>query len=305
MDKALIITPFYRPNIGGAETFASDLFFVLSKKYDVDMCTIKWDKPIIWQGMNLLKAFQLIRELFPEVRRKVKNQNYVKIYALGLIPSFICWLLNIRFSAIILALYDFKKPHWLYTRILNKAEKVFVEGKKGWEDMIFLGVYPEKIKNFQHWVDQTKFYYVPKNNETLKVLFVGRPIRIKGKHIIQECEQSTIGIEYEYIENVPYDSFAAYYQSADVVVVPSLYSEGFSRVVVEAASCGCALVVSNKGALPELVRGFGIVIPPFAHEFKQVLVELNQNKQKLFSMQLKALKHSKEHFSDENAEVFF
>ncbi len=304
MEKALIITPFYFPNRGGAETFASDLFFALSKKYDVEICTIKWDRPIVWEGMNLFKAFKLIRKLLPEVVRMNKSQDYQKVYALGLIPSFICWVLNIKFSAIMLALYDFTKPHILYTRILNKAETVFVEGKKGMEDMLFLGVKPEKIKKFQHWVDQKRFCFIPRNNLETKVLFVGRPIRIKGKHIIQECEQSTTGIEYEYIENVSYDNLAPYYQSADVVVVPSLYSEGFSRVVVEAASCGCALVVSDKGALPELVRGFGITIPATPNDFRRVLIELKNDRQKLFNMQLRSLKYSKEHFSEKNAEVF-
>lgn len=305
MDKALIITPFYKPNIGGAETFASDLFFALSKKYDVEICTIKWEKPIIWEGMNFWKAFILIKKLLPEVINKIRRNNYTKIYALGLIPAFICWMLGIKFSAIILALYDFKKPHFLYTRILNAADYVFVEGKRGAEDMLKVSVKKDKIVMFQHWVDQERFCFKPRNNLDMKVLFVGRAIRIKGKHIIQDYESSTTGIEYEYIENVPYEDLHTYYQNADVVVVPSIYSEGFSRVVVEAASCGCALVVSDKGALPELVRGFGISIPPTPYDFRRILVELKLNRKKLFGMQLKSLKHSKEYFSEKNAEVFF
>ena len=34
-NKVLIITPFWKPNIGGAETFAEDLSKALSKKYIV------------------------------------------------------------------------------------------------------------------------------------------------------------------------------------------------------------------------------------------------------------------------------
>ncbi|MFZ2602715.1 MAG: glycosyltransferase family 4 protein [Candidatus Omnitrophota bacterium] len=304
MEKALIVTPFYKPNIGGGETFAEDLFWALSKKYKVGICTIKWDKQIIWQGMNLWKAFDLIKKLTPEVISKIRQNNYQKVYALGLISAFICWILGVKFSAIMLALYDFKKPHFLYTRILNAADKVFVEGNSGYEDMKSLGINDNKIILFQHWVDQNKFKYMPRNNEKMKVLFVGRPIKIKGKHIIKECENLTKDIIYEYIENVPYDLLASFYQSADVVVVPSLYSEGFSRVVVEAASCGCALLTSIRGALPELVKGFGIVIIPTPQRFALKLTELNNDRKRLFHLQLKSLKYSKEHFSEKNAEVF-
>lgn len=51
------------------------------------------------------------------------------------------------------------------------------------------------------------------------------------------------------------DLFAA----ADVVVVPSVWAEGFGLVAAEAMASGAAVVVSDAGALPEVVGPAGVV----------------------------------------------
>lgn len=302
MDKALIITPFYKPNIGGAETFAEDLAKALSNKYVVHICTIKWDKPILWQGLPYSKAFAMLHRLIISYFRMRKNK-YMKVYALGFIPSIVCYLYGIKFSAVILALYDIKK-HFLMKTVLNSAEKVFVEGEGGRTEMLGIGVNDEKLVKFNHWVDQVRFKYIPKNNKKMKVVFVGRPIKIKGRHIIEACQSITTGIEYEYIENCKYEDLPKHYQMADVCVVPSLYSEGFSRVVVESASCGCAVITSNKGSLPELVGKFGKHINPDPMSFAKELIKLKNNRRALETLQLNTAEYALENFSIKNAEVF-
>lgn len=303
MDKALIITPFSPLKIGGAESFAYDLAKAIIRKYPiVHISTMK--KQYIWQGMNYFKALKIIIPLLFATKKMLKNNQYAKVYALGLISSFICWLLRVKYSAIILALYDFKKPHFC-GRFLNKAENVFVEGIRGKVDMIMAGVPKDKIIKFQHWVEPGKFTYILKNNNKMKVLFVGRPIAIKGKQVIQECEKITRDIEYEYIENVSHQDMPKYYQVADVVVVPSLYSEGFSKVVIEAASCGCALIVSNRGALPEMVGAFGKVIEPTPENFADELNKLRNNRVVLEKIQTATALYALNNFSVKNAEVFY
>lgn len=303
MEKVLIVTPFFRPNIGGAETFAEDLAKALSKKYIVHICTIKWEKPIIWQGMDFKSGAILCYKLIGPLLKMSMKYKYSKIYALGLIPSFLCFLLRLKFNAVILALYDFKKPNFFRT-ILNRAEKIFVEGHRGKDDIFRLGVSEKKIVEFNHWVDQNIFQYDVRTNKRLKVLFVGRPIKIKGKHIIEECEKITEGIDYEYIENVPYSSLAKYYKMADVCVVPSLYSEGFSRVVVEAASCGCIVITSDRGSLPELVRDFGWYVEPTPQKFAETLNGLKVSRVFIESKQIRTALYAREHFGEKNSEVF-
>lgn len=54
---------------------------------------------------------------------------------------------------------------------------------------------------------------------------------------------------------------ADYMRAADIAVLPSLLKEQFGRVVAEAMGCACCVVVSDMGALPELVGDAGIIVP--------------------------------------------
>ena len=55
------------------------------------------------------------------------------------------------------------------------------------------------------------------------------------------------------------DSVPELLGSADIVVVPSEWAEAFGLVVAEAMACGAACLVSDAGALPEVVGEAGIV----------------------------------------------
>ena len=297
-DKALIITPFYKPNIGGAETFSEDLAKALSKKYVVHVCTIKRDKSTIFAGMDWKQAFFLTIKLGWSLWKLKRKYKYEKVYALGLMSCFICIMWHIKFESIIFNIFS---NRWI-SIILNHANKIFVEGITVESNLKSIGV--KRIIKFQHWCDQSIFTWKDRTNKNMKVLFVGRPIQEKGKHIIQECEKLTQGIEYEYIENIPFNELPKHYQMADVVVVPSLYNETFCRVVVEAASCGCALVVSNKGSLPEQVEGFGKTIEPTPENFRDILQKLNDNRVSLERIKLNTLVYAKKHFTESNADCF-
>lgn len=49
--------------------------------------------------------------------------------------------------------------------------------------------------------------------------------------------------------------------AADIVVTPSIWKEQYGRVVPEAMACGAALVVSDAGAIPELIGETGVKVP--------------------------------------------
>ncbi len=50
--------------------------------------------------------------------------------------------------------------------------------------------------------------------------------------------------------------------AADIVVAPSIWKEQYGRVVPESMACGCAVIVSDIGAMPELLGECGLKTSP-------------------------------------------
>lgn len=67
----------------------------------------------------------------------------------------------------------------------------------------------------------------------------------------------------EYIPRLGVDELVALYNSAQIVVSPSLY-EGFGLPAAEAMACGTAVVATTAGAFPEFIDDgrTGILVPP-------------------------------------------
>lgn len=61
------------------------------------------------------------------------------------------------------------------------------------------------------------------------------------------------------------EDLPAIYSLAEVYVFPSIYEE-FGIPVVEAMACGCPVVSSSTGAIPELVGNAALLCDPFDHE---------------------------------------
>lgn len=65
------------------------------------------------------------------------------------------------------------------------------------------------------------------------------------------------GEEVKYLGLLPHDKVSSFYQSIDVLVVPSLtkpfWKEQFGRVIVEAIAQGVYVIGSNSGAIPEVL----------------------------------------------------
>lgn len=64
-----------------------------------------------------------------------------------------------------------------------------------------------------------------------------------------------------FTEEVPDADLPAYYSGAECLVLPSR-AEGFGFPPLEAMACGCPVVVSTAGALPEIVGDAGLQVPP-------------------------------------------
>ncbi len=66
--------------------------------------------------------------------------------------------------------------------------------------------------------------------------------------------RATKHIFLKYIGNVSQQQLSRLYKNASVTVMPSTYPEAFGRVAMESLSCGTPSIVTNIGALPEIVE---------------------------------------------------
>ena len=77
-------------------------------------------------------------------------------------------------------------------------------------------------------------------------------------------EQLRIGDHVRLLGFVPDEELAALYSAAACFVMPSWY-EGFGIPIIEAMACGCPVVTSNAGCLPEVAGGAALLVEPSDH----------------------------------------
>ncbi len=85
-----------------------------------------------------------------------------------------------------------------------------------------------------------------------------------GGRSSQTIDELGLREHVEFVTGVPEQRIIELYSEASVAVVPSLY-EGFSLPAIEAMSCGCPLVATTGGAIPEVVGADGetaMLVPP-------------------------------------------
>lgn len=101
--------------------------------------------------------------------------------------------------------------------------------------------------------------------------------------------------------HLPNKSLATYYAFADVFVCPSIWEEPFGMVITEAMACGCAVVASNTGGIPEVVGDTGILVDPNnVSALKSAIIRILNNPQQKIAYGSKARKRAEDLFSWEN-----
>ena len=113
---------------------------------------------------------------------------------------------------------------------------------------------------------------------------------------LRHAQKQGIGAELELrsIGYVSQNDMGKLFRHAQAFVMPSLY-EGFGLPVLEAMSCGCAVITSNAGSLPEVAGdGAQTFAPSDVAGMSDALARLLCNPNELSLWRDRALKHSAE-----------
>ncbi len=96
----------------------------------------------------------------------------------------------------------------------------------------------------------------------LRIAGEGPDRDVLERHLVDAAPRATV----ELVGHLQGRDLASFYGSLDVLAVPSLPTEGwveqFGRSAVEAMASGVPVVASETGALPEVLAGAGLLVPP-------------------------------------------
>ena len=338
LKTVLIVSPFFSPNIGGVETHLDDLilslneaginsivstYMPLSRNVRIESKPEKRGQSVIyrakWFGIGLFdkiedKPIIVFPYLFIGLLLQtfwlthINRNKFQTFHAHGVVAGAIVVILSkiYRKKSVISihAFYEVVEKLFVkkvFKLIFNKIDVILTLSTQSKNQIISLGIAPNKIHKYTYWVNQEIFNIRSINlhkNKT-NILFVGRFIEKKGTNLLLELVKLSdkdsynftligSGPEYEKIKsyerefsnfnvlhNIPNEELPEYYKKADLLLIPSLYSEGMARVKMEAFSCGLPVIASDTPGLREdFDERYGMLVNPTVQEFYSAINEL-------------------------------
>jgi len=263
------------------------------------------------------------------------------IYAHGLSSALIGkWLKKIFGSRLVVAthaVYEMNPSSRVagFTRwILKSADKVLCLSDASVRELKKIGLEEDKLGRFRNWIQFHRFPLIEKQEAKkvkggegkFVVLFVGRMLKKKGIELLHEVARECVSdplmefwfvgvgpdedcIKQSSLPNVKFwgkvDNKELYwfYAAADVFCIPSLYEEGFGRVILEALACGTPVIGSNRGGILEVVTSeVGVVVEPTEENLLQAIKLLRNDTSLYKRMQENTRAYVEKFYSEKNFE---
>tara|TARA_B100000963_G_scaffold361876_1_gene400497 strand:- start:1328 stop:2575 length:1248 start_codon:yes stop_codon:yes gene_type:complete len=102
-------------------------------------------------------------------------------------------------------------------------------------------------------------FYLAKVYPDISLSVIGE--QKKGGHTERLIKKLNLGSRVKFFSNLTQKDVRKTYCESVLAIIPSLY-EGFGFAAVEAMACGVPLISTSGGALPEVIKDAGIIIPP-------------------------------------------
>ncbi len=152
------------------------------------------------------------------------------------------------------------------------------------------------------------------------VTYIGELVKIKGVHILirafneldtnsklvvvgdgpeRESLEKMAGPKIEFLGRVDHDAIHSIYEGSDVIVVPSLWPEPLSRVLLEAAYFGKPVVATRVGGSPDVIKnGYnGLLVEPTIEDMSKKLKYIIINDEIRHTMSINMKKYRSEKLS--------
>ncbi|MFB2935441.1 glycosyltransferase family 4 protein [Aerosakkonemataceae cyanobacterium BLCC-F154] len=192
-----------------------------------------------------------------------------------------------RFPELAASLQAAKEPTWKIERKeqeIQLADRIFVPSSFVQKSLIDAGIKADKISVIPFGAPIDYFLPKPKQDNIFRALFIGRVGPRKGAHYLLQAWQELklspaelllVGINefppnyleqytdiIRYIPSVPHSLLNNYYNSGNVLVLPTLV-EGLPLVILEAMACGIPVITTpNAGIYDIITNGVeGFIVP--------------------------------------------
>lgn len=150
--------------------------------------------------------------------------------------------------------------------VLEAADWFICYTRKAKDVLIQEGVEARRIDVVSLGVDLKRFHpkeKVGNADDQLTILFVGRLVKEKGVHLVQEVlkrvqKKVATKIELRIVgSSIDYSKMPSIYQESDIFVLPSqstsTWEEQYGMVLIEAMASGLPIITTRTGAIPEVV----------------------------------------------------
>ncbi len=294
-----------------------------------------------WFGKNLfhkLEKYPLLQFLYltPHLLLKTYfwilfNHRHVSIihshgFNAAFIGHYLSKIFNKKHIISTHAIYDHLKPSPVLLKLINQSFITLTLSIASKKQLINWGVNENKLSTYKYWIDLNIFKPTKPKNNKFTVLFVGRLITKKGIKLLIKIAKRLPDINFEFIGTGPLESYLKnksvkfknikfigkidnkllpqYYSQSHLLCVPSLYQEGFGRVVMESVACGTPVLASNLGGLPEaLDSNVSILIKPTTTNLYKSILKLSQDKDLYSRLSKHCRPYALSNFSSKNLEL--
>ncbi len=267
------------------------------------------------------------------------NFSFKNIHCHGFMAAFIGFFLNFKLKANLIlsthALYTDKQNFYLKIishTILRKFDKILCLSKNS--KLQLESINPNfiyKIHIYRYWVDTNYFKDNSKLNtlKNISITFIGRLIEKKGIYLFLKIiehfpninfqivgngpEESSVKIAEKKYKNLTYHGFIPnrqlnqIYNSSHFICFPSLYPEGFGRVMLESISAGTPIIATQLGSIREAVNeDVALFIEPNLRSLNDTLTSLNSmNSKNYLSMRETCRKFALKNYSPKNFQMIY